>query len=325
MTLYITGGQQRGARSLTAGAGRWYKYQKGLILRVDEETKHAEIVVDYVSPPEATADEEPAVLFKQGTIEGDLLYLATQTEILVFAFPSFERVGYISLPSFNDVHHVRMTPQGTLLVVSTGLDQLMEMTTEGDIIRRWNAMHNEDPWGGRFSEDIDYRKFESTKPYESHPNHVFMIDDEIWITRFKQMDAVSIEDPSRRIDIGVNRVHDGVLHEGHIYFTSVNGTVAIADKDTLKVVELIDLNDFEDNKMELGWCRGILLDTHGAWVGFSRLRPTAIRENVAWVKSGFKKSPGTHIARYDLKNRAFIDRIKLEDAGLNAVFSILPG
>ena len=72
----------------------------------------------------------------------------------------------------------------------------------------------------------------------------------------------------------------------------------------------------------LGWCRGIAFEGDHIWVGFSRLRPTKARENVAWVKDGFKRQVGTHIARYDLTKRSLEQRIDLEPAGLNAVFSI---
>jgi hypothetical protein len=321
MRLYVAGGQQRRPRSLTAGSGRWYKYQKGIILDIETDPVSISTALEYESPREVTADEEPAVLFKQGTVHDGHLYLATQTEVLVYTFPQLERVGYITLPVFNDVHHVRPTPAGTLLVVSTGLDLLLEMTKDGEILQEWSVV-GEDTWSV-FDRDVDYRKVESTKHlYKSHPNYVFMLDDEVWVTRFKQQDAVSIADPSRRIDIGGDRVHDGVLFENHIYFTSVDGSVVIVDRHTLNVEERIDLNELEESGAILGWCRGVLPDPHGVWVGFSRLRPTAVRENVAWVRQGFKKSFGTHIARYDLKNRRFVERIQLEDHGLNAVFSL---
>ena len=61
---------------------------------------------------------------------------------------------------------------------------------------------------------------------------------------------------------------------------------------------------------------------HKRAVGFSRLRATTTRENVAWVKGGFRKSLATHVARYDLEKRTLEQRIELEDHNLNAVFSI---
>jgi len=322
LNLLVTGGEQRRPRTITAGSGHWYKYARGRILNVDTATGDISNVMSYESPPDVVADEEPAVLFKQGTLDGDRLYLTTQTEVIIYSYPELEVQHYISLPQFNDVHHVRPTSRGTLLVVNTGLDQVLELDFEGTVLKEWNSL-GKDPWE-RFDRETDYRKVSSTKPYESHPNHVFTIDDEVFVTRFKQKDAISVEDPSRRIDIGVERVHDGVAFGDHIYFTAVNGHIAIVDKQTLETVEMIDLSEVESTNRMLGWCRGIAPDEDGAWVGFSRLRPTAVRENIAWVKSGFRKSMGTHIARYNLKTRTLEQRIELEEHDFNAVFSIFP-
>lgn len=322
MNLLISGGEQRRPRTITAGSGHWYKYARGRLLNVDTATAGVTDVMSYVSPPEVVADEEPAVLFKQGTLDGDRLYLTTQTEVIIYSYPELEVQHYISLPQFNDVHHVRPTSRGTLLVVNTGLDQVLELDFDGTVLKEWNSL-GKGPWE-RFDRETDYRKVSSTKPYESHPNHVFTIDDEVFVTRFKQKDAVSVEDPTRRIDIGVERVHDGVAFGNHIYFTAVNGHVAVVDKQTLATVEMVDLAEIEPSNRLLGWCRGIAPDEGGVWVGFSRLRPTAVRENIAWVKSGFRKSMGTHIARYNLKTRTLEQRIELEEHDFNAVFSIFP-
>ena len=320
MKLLVTGGEQRRARSLRAGTNQWYKYKRGHLLSVDTDTDAINVELSYESPPDAVADEEPAVLFKQGTFADGMLYLTTQTEVIVYSYPEYAVKHYISLPRFNDVHHVRPTERDTLLVVNTGLDQILEMDYDGSVLREWNTM-GRDPWE-RFDRDTDYRKVPSTKPYESHPNHVFELDGEVWATRFKQKDAVSLEDPSRRIDINVERVHDGVPFGDHIYFTAVNGHIVVANRETLEVEERLDLSALEGESVQLGWCRGILPDENGAWVGFSRLRPTALRENVAWVKDGFRKSMPTHIARYDLVDRKLVKRINLEEQDLNAVFSI---
>ncbi len=322
MNLLISGGEQRRPRTITSGSGHWYKYARGRLLNVDTVSGAVADVMSYVSPPEVVADDEPAVLFKQGTLDGDKLYLTTQTEVIIYSYPQLEVQHHISLPQFNDVHHVRPTTWGTLLVVNTGLDQVLELDYEGTVLKEWNSL-GKDPWE-RFDRETDYRKVPSTKPYESHPNHVFTIDDEVFVTRFKQKDAVSVEDPSRRIDIGVERVHDGVAFGDHIYFTAVNGHIAVVDKHTLEPVEMFDLTEIEESNRLLGWCRGIAPDEDGAWVGFSRLRPTAVRENIAWVKSGFRKSMGTHIARYNLKTRTLEQRIELEEHDFNAVFSIFP-
>jgi hypothetical protein len=318
--LYVGGGQQRTLRGLTADMDSWYEYQKGVMLDIDTTTGQARTVVEYVSPVDAAPPSQPAILFKSGTLVGDRLYVCTQTEVMVYRVPSFEREVYISLPFFNDVHHVRPTPDGTLLVADTGLDMVVELTAQGDVVHMWNVL-GEDPWA-RFSKDTDYRLVPTTKPHLAHPNHVFYVGDEPWATRFQLKDAISLIDPSRRIDIGLERLHDGVVQDGRVYFTTVDGKVAIADTETLKVVEVMDLTKAHPDDMLLGWARGLMLDGDYMWVGFSRIRPTKIRENVGWVLRGLKRDFGTHVGCYDLRTGKSVQQIPVEDAGLSAIFGI---
>jgi len=322
-SVYVIGGQQRQLRPLLAGAQDWYAYQKGLIFLIDLERGTVERCVECVSPPEACAEHDPVILFKSGTCHDNKLYVCTQTEVLVYALPHFAQVGYISLPCFNDLHHVRPTPEGTLLVANTGLDMVLELTPEGEILREWSTLGG-DPWAP-FSRELDYRKGISTKPHRSHPNHLFYVGPEIWATRFEQKDAISLNHPERRIPIGIERPHDGVPHDGRIYFTTVNGHIVIANQATLSVETVIDLNTMHDSNRLSGWCRGILIDGDTILVGFSRLRPTKIRANVSWVKNNFKQFAPTHLACYDLARKSCLFEIDLEPYDLNAVFSIFPG
>jgi hypothetical protein len=131
-------------------------------------------------------------------------------------------------------------------------------------------------------------------------------------------------DPSRRIDIGVERLHDGVVYADQVLFTSVNGRVIFADTRSLEVTEVLDLTSMHDPDTLLGWCRGLMLDGDRLWVGFTRMRATRFRENVAWLKNGFRSYLGTHVACYDLRERRCIAQIDTEAAGLNAVFGIFP-
>jgi hypothetical protein len=324
--LYVAGGQQRGLRPVRAHfVGGWYEYQKSVLLRVDARTGELAAVTEWVSPPEACPPVEPAILYKSGSLVGDRLYLTTQTEVLVYRVPSFELETYLSLPFFNDVHHARPTGHGTILVAVTGLDMVAEVTPGGELVQAWNVLDlGAGVWGGRFSPEIDYRRISTTKPHLAHPNHVFLIGDEPWATRFEQKDAISLVDPGRRIEIGVERLHDGVVYGDRVLFTAVNGQVVIADTRTLTVTEVIDLTTMHDPDTMLGWCRGLLLDGDRLWVGFSHMRPTRIRENVAWVKNGFRHWLGTHVALYDLRERRCLAQIDTEAAGLNAIFGIFP-
>jgi hypothetical protein len=322
--LYVVGGQQRVNRGLIPDRKHWYEYAKGLLLRVEPATGTVETCLEYVSPPDTCASEDPQILFKSATIAGERLYASTQTEVMVLALPSLEQLAHVSLPCFNDVHHVRPTPDGTLLVANSGLDMALEIEEDGTVVREWSTLDGDEPWT-RFSRDVDYRMGISTKPHASHPNYVFYVGDEPWATRFEQQDAISLVDRSRRIDIGLERIHDGYAHGDSIYFTTVDGKVAIASVDSLRVDEVIDLNDIHSEDVLLGWTRSILVDDGlTAWIGFSRIRATKIRENVGWVARGFKRVMPTHIARYDLARRELLQEIDLEPAGLSAVFSVLP-
>ena len=319
MRLYVVGGQQRGERPISAGLD-WYEFQKGVIVEVDTETGGGQVHVEYISPPEACVDEDPVVLFKSATLIGDRFFVCTQTEVLVYEVPAFRRVGYVSIPLFNDVHHVRPTQDGTLLVANSGLDMVVEVALDGRVVRELSVL-DEDPWS-RFSRTVDYRKVRTTKPHHAHPNYVFCLGDEVWATRFEQRDAVSLTRPGRRIDIGLERVHDGVVHAGRIYFTTVNGKVVEVDAETLVVERVLDLAAAAGTDTLLGWARGICVDDDGLWVGFSRIRPTKFRENVAWALRGFRHVRPTHIAHFDPDAGEINNWIDLEPIGLTAIFSV---
>src|SRR5581483_2361498 len=175
--LYVIGGKQKSPRSLSAGNQEWNGYEKGLIVQVDTETRQASVCTEYSSPPEVCASADHAVLFQAATLEDQSLYVCTQTEIMVYSVPDFEQQLHISLPWFNDLHHVRPTPEGTLLAANAGLEMILEVTPAGEVLRVWNVL-GEEPWA-RFSPEIDYRGV-STKPHRSHPNYIFYINDEIW-------------------------------------------------------------------------------------------------------------------------------------------------
>ena len=349
--LYVIGGQQRTPRSLLDQDQQWYDYQRGLILRVDpvvrgqiqgqannqaadQTTYKVETVAEHVSPPEACAPGAP-VLYKSGSVRGDRLYVCTQTEVLVYHLPDFTQIGYISLSCFNDVHHVIPASNGNLLVAISGLDLVVEVTLAGEVVREWDVYDGR-PWT-RFSRKIDYRQGISTKPHKSHPNFLASIpaaatstgQEQVWVTRFEQRDALCLEedtapDNARRIAIDLERIHDGYWHNGRLYYTTVNGNVVIANPTTAQVEEVIDLTTMHEPGELLGWCRGILVEGDKAWIGFSRIRPTKFREAVSWVRVGFKQSLPTHVACYDLAQRRCLRQISLEEAGLNAVFSIFP-
>ncbi len=187
-SLYITGGQHR-PMGLKARE-EWATFQKGVILRVNLERGSVERCVEYITPPDACL-EDSSITFEGGVVQGDRLYTCTRTEALVYQIPQLALLEHVSLPCFNDVHHVRPSKDGNLIVTSTGLDMVVETTFDGKILHEWGVL-GESPWA-RFSRDVDYRLVATTKPHRSHPNYTFYLDDALWVTRCNQKDAVSSE------------------------------------------------------------------------------------------------------------------------------------
>jgi len=322
-SLYVLGARQRDL--LLRGEEEWNLYEAALILELDADSGKVRKCVEYKSPPEVRANENSSCVFKSGALVGDLLYTCTSTEVLVFKLPEFERVHYISLPCFNDLHHVTACSDGALLAAVTGLDMVVKFDQKGNVLGEWNVLP--EPVWSRFSPDVDYRKVETTKPHKSHPNFVLELNGGIWATRFCQRDIVCLTDSGSRIDIAVQAPHDGLLFGEKLYFTTVDGRIVLADPMKLKVERVIDLKKMDDDAL-LGWCRGVApVDNQRLWVGFTRVRKTRFHENVLWVKNvfheGMREKP-THITLYDIAKRRKLREIDLEAHGMNLVFGIFP-
>ena len=319
--LWVVGGEQK----LTfLDQNEWNKFRAAVVVRVDPETGALSRVLEYQSPPEHAPEDRPSHVFKAATVEGDTMWLCTQTEVLECGLPDFQVRRVISLPCFNDLHHVTPGPDGTLFVAVTGLDAVAEITREGELLRLTDVLGG-DVWA-RFDRGIDYRRIPTTKPHRAHPNYVFFLDGQPWVTRFEQRDAVAV-DPSRNghrapFSVGIQGIHDGHVVGNHLVFTSVDGHVVTFDTRTGERRD----RDLNDGEQPLGWCRGLLTDSEArqAWVGFSRLRRTRLRQNLSWVRHGFREKPRlpTRISLYDLEKPTLLRQIDLEPAGLNAVFSI---
>jgi len=323
LQVYLVGGRQR--------RQRWRRltpanvFECAIILHLDTAKGTATRCVEHVSAPNVIPDKKPTILFKAASLVGDRMYACTETEVVIFEVPSFRPVGYVSLPCFNDLHHVRPAENGSLLVVNTGLDMLLNVTEHGETLQEWSV--NSDPLWGRFSKQVDYRKVASTKPHRSHPNFVFELRGELWVTRAIQHDAISMNSRQRFPVMADVAIHDGLRFDGSIYFTAVNGHVIEVDKDTMQIRRDVNLNEIVGRDTALGWCRGLeMLDHDHALVGFSRLRPTRHLENVHWVKQQFGGSNvgemPTRVTLFDLRNGTVCWERNVEDFGLNTMFSI---
>lgn len=325
-SFYITGGKHR---KNADGADEWVSFCQAMVLHVDIDSGEVLGAADYESPADHRPDEPEAnVVFKAGSLDGDSLHACTQTEILTYSVPGLELESVVSHPWFNDLHHVVVNDAGNFLVAVTGLDLVVEITKGGEIVQEWPVLEG-NTWE-RFDRETDYRKILTTKPHLSHPNYVFFHQGNTWVTRFVQRDAIRLTGESGRIEAQGEKLHDGFVLGDDVYVTSVDGHLAVADLVTGKTRNVYDLNTMTGSDRILGWCRGLhVLDDKRAVVGFSRLRPSKIRENLQWVKYslGLRKNPGklgTRLVCFDLENGTTEWMFDLEAHGMNAVFSVLP-
>lgn len=322
--LHLVGGRQKAEKDLGAQP-EWQHYAQAVIVALDLETGRVDRSVTYESPLDVCPDENPSILFKAGSRLGDHFYACTQTEVVIYRLPDWSIERTVSAPCFNDVHHAMPYGARSLLVVSTGLDLVVEVDWDGEVLREWSVT-GEDTWD-RFSKETDYRKIATTKPHVCHPNYVFENQGALWATRANKGDAVCLTADRKTDRISEVPIHDGVLRSGSIYFTSVRGHVIQVNAETGQVERDFDLNEIVGFGTPLGWCRGLhWLDDDRIAVGFSRLRGTRWQRNVRWVKhrlggDGSGVMP-TRVAVFDLKRLELCAEYDVEPAHLNAIFSI---
>ena len=320
MRFLVTGGLQR-VDATKLGEGR--RFSTAVLNRLDWDSGEAECLVKIDKGNEHYADEFPNILFTCASLVNKKLYLCSETEVFVYDYPSMQLLNSCSLPHFQNIHHVTVC-NGYVAVASTGLDLVIFLDIETlQPVKFMNAL-GKDPWY-RFSRQTDYRKIHSTKPHYAHPNFVFEIGGQPWVTRFNQKDAVCLEDMSKRINIGVERVHDGHVVGDYVYFTSVNGKIIIVNKNTLKTEEVIDLNVWEETDSPLGWCRGMALKGERMFVGFSRIRKTPVKENINWMLDfvGARDKFDTRIVEYDMSKKEKIKERVLTRNMTDVVYSII--
>lgn len=325
--FYVTGGQHR---KNAASVAEWVSFGEAQVFRVDAESGELLGAASYVSPAEHRPDEPDAnVVFKAGSIAGDELHVCTQTEILTYRLPGLELVSCVSHPWFNDLHHVVLNPAGNFVTASTGLDLVLEVSRDGRIVTE-HPVPGGDTWE-RFDRDVDYRKVLTTKPHQVHPNYVFFHEGELWATRFAQRDAIRLTGGEATIESQGEKLHDGSVVGDRVYLTQVDGHLVVADLRTGRTVRVYDFNAMVESDKILGWCRGLhVLREDRVVAGFSRLRPTKIRENLQWVKYslGLRENPGklgTRLGCFDLANERLEWVCDLEEHGMSAVFSVLAG
>ena len=216
--------------------------------------------------PTGVRPEPGCHIFKSGSVHASHLWVVTQTEVLKIALPSFDVEAVYSMYSYNDLHHVCFI-DGDMHVVSTGLDCVVQHDGVGEP-KQWHHALGKDI-SSCFDLNKDWRQEATTKPHASHPNFCFNTPHGLWMTRFKQKDAVCVSEPERRIPIDVGNPHDGLVHGASVWFTTTNGHLVQSDPETCIVQNVYDMNQASKDGIPPGWCRA-------AYRGANRVR---------WVQS----------------------------------------
>ena len=320
MIVYVVGGDQR---EDAHGQPTWAQYGRAIVARVDTATGAASVCLHHDARA-SHADAGGSIVFGAATLANDRLYACTKTEVCVYSVPAFRLLHRVSLPMFNDLHHVRPTADGGVRVVVTGLDMVVECTLDGAVTSLWNAIDTASPWGP-FSPEVDYRQLASTKPHRSHPNFTFDLDGRPWVTRLEQRDAVCLVDRRRRMEIAIEQPHDGIVTPDGVWFTTVDGHLVRVDSASLRVDRVVDVGGRSPRRP--GWCRG--LDVRGdlAVVGFSRLRWTRWPANLSWLSGGLAAvrtlaHRHARLAVVALDTGRIVQEIDLRDLPISAIFSV---
>jgi hypothetical protein len=186
-------------------------------------------------------------------------------------------------PFLNDLHFVGFFGN-RMYVVNTGLERI-EILDAADFTHHVSIDLLEQIHASKaFDRSLDYRHVWSTQPHSVHANHCFLLDGEVWVTRFCQKDALAL-DSGRRIDLSPwGNPHDGFVQDDRVFFTTTNGHL-ISYSATGPKFQSWHLNKIIGRR-QLGWCRGLAIEGDVAFVAFTQFRPSITKEMGKWILEG---------------------------------------
>ena len=328
MKLIITGGRQSDS-NLSYFNKEWNNGIEGVIFEYDTIDKKIEEKITYKTPEKYRPKKNYSISFKSGSIHDNHLYVTTLTEVLIYTLPEYKLIERISLNIFNDLHHV-VFYERNLFIVITGLDLVIKYSLDEKKIKTFYNCYPEIKTWEKFDRDLDFRKINTTKPHLSHPNHVSVFQNKVFVTRYKQKDVLIFSMNGKvldKIDLNKGIPHDGAIFNNNFIYTTVNGNIIKVNKKDFLIREIIDLNIHENDRRSLGWCRGYEKTDYNNYVGFSRIRPTKFVENIKWlgnkITDKVKLKMPTRIVCYNKDFSKINETINLEDYKMNWIFSIL--
>jgi len=305
-----------------------HKYDQAIIQVLDWNSKKVEQEVSYISPDKNLGDGL-SLQFKGATVSQGKLYVVTNTEVLIYDRDTWRLLSVFSDPTFNDLHGV-LPWKNNLYVCNTGLEvvQVLDEQT-GKIIKTYDLAS-----GGiyqRFGKSVDFRRQGSTKPHKYHINHLFVKDNEVWVTYGNKCKSVALSNSENELFFRLNEGdeesiilgHDGLMKGAFIYFTTVNGHLVLVDSTTKEIHQDIDLNKIIDGSLSVGWTRGVEVIGDYAYVGITKPRHSKFKEYSKWLLKKKAKALPSGILKINLKNERVDDFFEMKNHQGHAIYSIL--
>lgn len=253
------------------------------------------------SPPEDLVAPTQKIQFTGNCFKDGTFYVCLHNEILAYEeWPPKQFTRRLSIPGFNDLHHCMPWKDG-IAVSNTGLETVDYVSTEGELIDRWDLLKNEKNVR-TIDESKNYRLIPDTKPHVRHGNHLFVHDGDLWTSQLKTQNAVCVFDQSKSIEMEVGMPHDGTWLNDKVVFTTTNGHLIFFDMHNGFERSIVNLPAMTPDLEQLGWCRGVCAHPENKdqyFVGFSALRRSKWKDFGYWIKYGHNM-PKSHISLYDV-------------------------
>ncbi len=315
MTLWVAGAHQ-GRPAKTTDRAHEPLYDAAVLGWVDPAGGRSEVCLRHRSASDLCGGDAATVghSFKGAALHGDGLWLCTERE-LVHVDRAGTPIESWSHPWLNDCHHVRVV-EGDLHVAVSGLDAVCVVSPAREpSLCFLGGVDGAPPPGDLRAADL--------KPHALHPNFVARHGGELWVTCGATGQVMHLS--SRHVvDVADVPIHDGISFADGLLFTAVDGRLIWVDPQTGRRRTLVDLRGPGE---PLGWCRGVAVRDGVAWIGFSRLRATTLRRNLAWARGWLRgrqvatRRP-TRLVGVELASGRICDELTLEAMGIDALYTV---
>ena len=211
--------------------------------------------------------------------DNGLLLQCTRTQVLWIRLgPTPEVVRVLDHPLFYDLHHAIRLPDGRLAVAASGHDSILFFEDDRLSEHVW-LRGPRTSFAKAYGGVTDFRQQEVArfKPHTHHPNHLCWTDDALWVTELHSRGVRNLTTGKLQVLPGEG-VHDGLRIGDHCWYTTIEGQLLAVHHKTRTLDARWQVRDAEGWQGHAGWCRGVWVEGHTAWVGFTVLRDARWKE-----------------------------------------------